>query len=72
MQNVSDLEKPDMLRVCNAELLADYQKAVNNHPKNGCCSCQRLHQKKNEMKVSEHDFSSKATAGPGEKFVNLY
>lgn len=35
------------LRVHNAEVFANYQKAVNDYPKNVCCSCQQLHQKKN-------------------------
>ena len=46
----SDLVKPDLelrLHVCNAEVIADYQKAVDDFPKNVCCSCHQLHQRKN-------------------------
>ena len=49
VQDISNLEKPDLemrLRVHNAEVFTDYQKAVNDYPKNVCCSCQQLHQKK--------------------------
>ena len=49
MQDISNLEKPDLemrLRVLNAEVFTDYQKAVDDYPKNVCCSCQQLHQKK--------------------------
>ena len=48
MQDSSNLKKPDLemrLRVHNAEVFADYQKAVDDYPKNVCCSWQ-LHQKK--------------------------
>ena len=50
VQDISNLEKPDLemrLRVHNAEVFTDYQKSVHNYPKNVCCSCQQLHQKKN-------------------------
>ena len=49
VQDISNLEKPDLemqLRVHNAEVFTDYQKAVYDYPKNVCCSCQQLHQKK--------------------------
>ena len=49
VQDISNLEKPDLemrLRVHNAEVFTDYQKAVDDYPKNVCCSCQQLHQKK--------------------------
>ena len=49
VQHISNLEKPDLemrLRVHNAEVFADYQKAVDDYPKNVCCSCQQLHHKK--------------------------
>ena len=48
VQEISNLEKPDLemrLRVHNAEVF-NYQKAVDDYPKNVCCSCQQLHQKK--------------------------
>ena len=42
MQDISNLEKTDLemrLRVHNAEVITDYQKAVDDYPKNVCCSC---------------------------------
>ena len=40
------------LHVHNAEVFADYQKAVDDYPKKVCCSCQQLHQKNNIMVVT--------------------
>ena len=48
VQDISNLEKPDLemqLRIHNAEVLTNYQKAADDYPKNVCCSCQQLHQK---------------------------
>ena len=42
MQDISNLEKPDLemrLRIHNAEVFTDCQKAVDDYPKNVCCSC---------------------------------
>ena len=42
VQDISNLEKPDLemrLRIHNAEVFTDYQKAVDDYPKNVCCSC---------------------------------
>ena len=44
------------LQVTHAELIAEYQKAVEDYPQNPCCSCQQLHQCKNVTKVN---FSNK-------------
>ena len=63
MQDISNLEKPDMemrLRVHSAEVFTDYQNAVNDYPKNVCCSCQQLHQKKNVTVVRFDDHLGKA------------
>ena len=52
----SDLGNPDLelcLHVRNAE--ADYQKAVDDFPKNVCCSCHQLHQRKNVTVVKFDD-----------------
>ena len=54
----SDLGKPDLelhLHVRNAEVIADYQKAVDDFPKNVCCSCHQLHQRKNVTVVRFDD-----------------
>ena len=58
MQDISNLEKPDLemrLRIHNAEVFTDYQKAVDDYSKNVCCSCQQLHQKKNVTVVRFDD-----------------
>ena len=58
VQDISNLEKPDLemrLRVHNAEVFTDYQKAVDDYPENVCCSCQQLHQKKNVTVVRFDD-----------------
>ena len=54
----SDLVKPDLelrLHVRNAEVIADYQKAVDDFPKYVCCSCHQLHQRKNVTVVKFYD-----------------
>ena len=58
VQDISNIEKPDFemrLRIENAEVFIDYQKAVDNYPKNVCCSCQQLYQKKNATMVRFDD-----------------
>ena len=45
-----ELRKPDLelrLQAENNKAIAEYRKAVEDYPKNVCCSCQELHQSKN-------------------------
>ena len=45
-----ELRKPDLelrLQAENNKAIAEYRKAVEDYPKNVCCSCQELHQRKN-------------------------
>ena len=45
-----ELRKPDLelrLQAENNKAIAEYRKAVEDYPKNECCSCQELHQRKN-------------------------
>ena len=46
VQDISNLEKPDLemrLRVHNAEVFSDYQKAVDDYPKNVFASEKKCH-----------------------------